>query len=410
MRIAYIAPYQGPALVGRRPIVGNLSLAGRVKMERIAELLQRNSHDVEILSQGEVIEHQPKVYPGFSDPTPFHAKIPVYYSSAFPVRFLNGLWSSLSLLRIFKVRHRIAPYDVVLIYNLKPPQVICARYAMRRLCLPVILEYEDDVFVNVSGEPDSGFTSRFYLSAAKRLLPSVSGCMGVSPRLLSQTPSSIPKFLLRGVVGDEVLSAKKQANGSRKNWIVFSGTHYRAYGLEQLIRAWGMVDRSGWELHIAGHGELTATLERMARGNKGIIFHGLLNRQENARFLCSAKIGINPHDLSETPGNVFAFKIIEYLAAGLHVISTPMGTLEPGIENGISYMPDNKSETIALALKQVIEGRCYDCTAAHAVLQAYGPDAVSYLLDRLLKQVMDLRAGRDGADVVNETRVSSGNR
>jgi Glycosyl transferases group 1/Glycosyl transferase 4-like domain len=407
MRIAYIAPYQGPALVKRRPIVRNLSLAGRVKMERIAELLQENSHDVEILSQGEVIERQPKVYPGFSDPTPFHEKIPVYYSSALPVRFLNGLWSSLSLLRIFKARHRIAPYDVVLIYNLKPPQVTCARYAMRRLCLPVILEYEDDAFVSVSGKPASGFTSRFYRSAAKRLLPSVSGCMGVSPRLLSQTPSSIPKFLLRGVVGVEIVNAKTQTNNSRQNWIVFSGTHYRAYGLEQLIRAWGMVDLSGWELHIAGHGELTATLERMARGNKSIVFHGLLNREQNARFLCSAKIGINPHDLSETPGSVFAFKIIEYLAADDHVISTPMGPLEPGIESGITYMPDNKAETIAATLKQVIEGRCYERTAAHEALQTYGPEAVSRSLDRLLKQVMALRVERDGADVANETRVAS---
>jgi Glycosyl transferases group 1/Glycosyl transferase 4-like domain len=391
MRIAYIAPYQGPALVKRRPIIKNLSLAGRVKTERIAELLQRSSHDVEILSQGEVIEHQFKVYPRFSEPAPFHANIPVYYSSAFPVRFLNGLWSSLSLLWIFKARHRIAPYDVVLIYNLKPPQVICARYAMRRLSLPVILEYEDGAFVDHKAKRDGRFTGAFYLYLAKRLLPSVAGCMAVSPHLLSQTPSSIPKFLLQGVVGDEILNAKRQANSSRKNWIVFSGTHYRAYGLEQLIRAWGMVDLPGWELHIAGDGEMTAALQRMAEGNKTIMFHGLLNREENARFLCSAKIGINPHDILRTSGNVFAFKIIEYLAADDHVISTPMGALEPEIESGITYMPDNKAETIAATLKQVIQGRCYERTAAQAALQTYGPEAVLRSLDRLVQQVMNKR-------------------
>jgi glycosyltransferase involved in cell wall biosynthesis len=407
MRIAYIAPYQGLALVKRRPIVRNLSLAGRVKVERIAELLKRSSHDVEILSQGEVIEGRFKVYPWFADPEPFHKKIPVYYSSAFPVRLLNGLWSSLDTLRIFRARHRISPYDVVLVYNLKPPQVICAWYAIRRLHLPVILEYEDDGFLDRAGKRDSGSTAGFYLSLAKRLLGSVSGCVAVSPHLLSQVPSSRPKLLLRGVVGDEIENATKQANGSRKNWIVFSGTLFRTKGLEQLIKAWDMVGPPDWELHIAGHGEMASALERMAQSNKSIVFHGLLNREQNARFLCSAKIGINPHDLSETPGNVFAFKIIEYLAAGAHVITTPMGTLEPEIESGITYLPDNKAETIAATLKEVIQCRSYERTAAHAALQTYGPEAVSRSLARLLSRVMALRAERDGADLANETRVSS---
>jgi glycosyltransferase involved in cell wall biosynthesis len=213
--------------------------------------------------------------------------------------------------------------------------------------------------------------------------------MAVSPRLLAQAPSSIPKLLLRGVVGDEITNATKQANGSRKNWIVFSGTHYRNYGLEQLIQAWRMVELPGWELHIAGHGEITTALQRVAQGSNSIVFHGLLNRQENARLLCSAKIGINPHDLSENPGHIFAFKIIEYLAAGTHVISTPMGTVEPEIESGMTYMPDNKTETIAAAVKQVIQDRCYERTAAQAALQTYGPAAVSKSLNSVLSQVVN---------------------
>src|SRR6266436_9708753 len=113
MRIAYIAPYQGLGLVKDRPTLRNISLGGRMKIELIAELLQTTSHTIEILSQGEVIERELKFYPGFQEPEPFHPNIPIYYSSAFPVRFLNGFSSSLSTLRIFKTRHRVSPYDVV---------------------------------------------------------------------------------------------------------------------------------------------------------------------------------------------------------------------------------------------------------------------------------------------------------
>jgi glycosyltransferase involved in cell wall biosynthesis len=391
MRIAYIAPYQGPELVKRRPVGRNLSLAARVKVEVIAELLRRRSHDVEIFSQGEVIERALRFYPGFCESEPFHPGIPVHYGSALPVRFLNAIWSSIDTVRLFEKRHRANPFDAVIIYNLKLAQIRCAKRAALRLGLPVVLEYEDDVFVDVLGRPEDGFKIRRHLSAVREIFNLVSGGSGVTPHLLTQLPSSIPKILLRGVVSGEIANATKPAIATRKNWVVFSGTLSRTKGLEPLIKAWDMVGPPDWELHIAGEGELGDRLRKMAASSRGIVFDGLLDRNENARLLCSAKIGINPHDLSRTPGNCFAFKIIEYLAAGMHVITTPMGPLEPELERGITYIADNKPETIASALKQVIENRSYQRTAAEAALRTYGPDAVAESLEVLLRQVVNGR-------------------
>jgi glycosyltransferase involved in cell wall biosynthesis len=112
-----------------------------------------------------------------------------------------------------------------------------------------------------------------------------------------------------------------------------------------------------------------------------------VSRDELVRLMCSARICINPHAVSETPGNVFAFKIVEYLAAGAHVITTPMGALEQELEAGITYMPDNSPETIAATLRRVIRERRYERTALGAARQTYGPVAVSRLLDTLLTQV-----------------------
>jgi glycosyltransferase involved in cell wall biosynthesis len=389
MRVAYIAPYQGPALEQRRPIVWNLSLAGRVKVEMIAELLRRKGHEVEILSQGEIIRHKLKFYPGFSDPMSFHPEIPVYYSSALPVKHLNGLWSGLSLLRAFKKRHQVTPYDAVMIYNFKVPQLICAKYASRKLRIPVVLEYEDDAFVSLWGEEEEGgLRVRSFQKMVKEIFGLVSAATAVSPYLRGQLPCSIPKLLLPGVVSKEVANSPKLAPEARRNWVAFSGTLFRSKGLEQLITAWGMVGPSDWELHIAGDGELRDPLRQLAAASRGIVFDGLLNRRENAHLLSLAKIGINPHDLSATPGNVFAFKIIEYLAAGNHVITTPMGPLDPELEKGITYIPDNRPETIAASLKQVIETHSYKRTAVEAALAAYGPDAVAKSLDELFQKVV----------------------
>jgi len=394
MRIAYIAPYQGPALLRQRSIIDNLTLAGRVKIELIVELLRGKSHEFEIISDGEVDSYKPRFYPSLEEKELFDPNVPVYYASALPVRLISGFWSSLRTLSLFKARHRCRPYDLVIIYNLKRPHITCARYAKQHLQLPVILEYEDDSFVDVAGREAEGFIAKYHRNQCRQALKAMSGCMAVSPYLLSQLPPAVPKLLLRGVVSRALINENHRTEASRNNWVVFSGTHEGTQGLEQMIRAWGMLALKDWELHIAGRGPITPALERLAENIPNIAFHGLLNRDKNARLLCAAKIGMNAQDVTKTPGNVFAFKIIEYLAAGLHVITTPRGALEPELEAGISYIADNSAETISAGLRKVIAGGLYERRARESAIQAYGSTAISEALNTLMSQAVEFNASK----------------
>ena len=220
------------------------------------------------------------------------------------------------------------------------------------------------------------------------MLDAAAGCIGASPFLLSRFKMRPPSMLLRGVVSTQVMEAGHRQL-SRPNRVVFSGTLFRSKGLVPLIKAWKLCGLKGWELHIAGDGELAIKLrDRLARDDRSIVFHGLLGREANAALLGTAAIGINPHDVSATPGNVFAFKIIEYLAAGAHVVTTPMGDLEPELEGGITYVQDNEPETIAAALRRVVAEREFERRATGAAQQIYGPRAVGKALDRLVKEAM----------------------
>jgi glycosyltransferase involved in cell wall biosynthesis len=339
-----------------------------------------------VISQGEVSENEFKFYPSLSESERFHRDIPIYYASALPIRRLNGLWSSLQTLQLFKARHRAAPFNLVVIFNLKEPQVTCAKYAILRLGLPVILEYEDDRFVDVEGELTRGIFSRIRDRSCKEVLKMVSGCIAVSPELLSQVPGSAPKMLLRGVAGHDIIEANKQANGAKRNWVLFSGTHIENNGVAQLIDAWRLAPIAGWELHITGKGVLTDSLREMAKNVPGVTFHGLVSRQELVKLMCSARICVNPYVLSRKPGNLFAFKVIEYLSAGAHCVTTPMGSLEQGIEHGVTYLLDNAPATIAATLKKVIEERHYERSVAGVVQEVYGATAVAKRLDQFLKQ------------------------
>ncbi|MGB2713794.1 MAG: glycosyltransferase [Vicinamibacterales bacterium] len=363
-------------------------MSATLKIQLISSLLSTRSHEVELISQGEVVETGFKFYASSTEQELFHPDIRVFYASVLPVRRLNGVWSNRRLLGLFKTRHRERPFDLVIIYNLKGAQISCADYAIRRLGLPVVLEYEDDKFVNVQGQTVDSFSLRRGRRQAKLLFEQLSGCVAVSPYLLAQVPSGIPSLLLRGVVGDDLIAAAGGWRGEKKNIVLFSGTHIESNGIAELIDGWREVGLRGWELHITGHGQLTDALRQQASHVGSITFHGLVSRTSLVSLLSSSKICINPHYVSRTPGNVFAFKIVEYLAAGAHVITTPMGALESDLEAGITYMPDNTPRTIAATLRRVVDAREYERTAAAAAQRAYGPAAVSDSLDALLNRVL----------------------
>lgn len=390
MRIAYVAPYQGAEVIRRRPSVGNLALAGNLKIELVAELLASKGHEVEILSQGECGERSARYFPAFEEVTGGLRPLPVYYASALPVRFITGYWSASGLLSIFKARHAARPFDAVIIYNLKVPQVAVAFHAARQLGLPTIVEFEDDSFVDIIGKgTTAGLRARWLRERELKVLEEATASICVSPHLQTRFRDGTPSMLLRGVISDQVTEhAARSPIAQRKNIVAFSGTFTPYKGLVQLVEAWKSLDLPGWELHIAGDGSIAADLRERARDARGIEFRGLLNRYENAAFLAECKIGINPHDVSAVPGNVFAFKIIEYLAAGLHVISTPMGPVEPELEAGITYIDDNAAGSVAQGLSDVIGSQSYQRLAAEAAVRLYGGDAVASALDKLLRGVV----------------------
>jgi glycosyltransferase involved in cell wall biosynthesis len=387
MRIAYLAPYKGTALTERRPGLRNLSLSNKVKIELVSQALRAGGHHLEIISQGEVDRYKHKYYPGFQEPTSFDPEIPIHYVSSLPIRYVNGFWCGWQTVRLFQTLHRRLPFDLVIIFNMKPGHVACASHAARRLGLPVILEYEDDSFVDIVGRSAGDFRARRQRNACQRTLQIVSGGIAVSPHLLSQFRPEIPKLLLRGAVGKDIGGGNDQPREEKKNWIVYSGTHIETNGVAQLIEGYRRMNKAGWELHITGHGEKTEELKKLAAPISGVVFHGLVSRKELVALLRSARICVNPQVLSTIPGNVFPFKIIEYLAAGAHVVSTPLGSMENEIERAITYMPDNDPATIAATLERVIQNGDWKKTSAQQVWAVYGPDAVSQSLHAFLEQV-----------------------
>jgi hypothetical protein len=64
------------------------------------------------------------------------------------------------------------------------------------------------------------------------------------------------------------------------------------------------------------------------------------------------------------------------------------------LEAGITYLPDNRMETIAAGLRELIISKGYERNATRAARETYGPKAVASALDLFLKKVKQAARSR----------------
>lgn len=100
---------------------------------------------------------------------------------------------------------------------------------------------------------------------------------------------------------------------------------------------------SGVELHLAGPisegGGNSATLvSELIRD--GAIYHGLLSLEDLAKLYWTCSVGLIPYEINAYTEGVNPLKTFEYLAAGLHVVSTAVPAVQ-AMRGHVSVVPDS---------------------------------------------------------------------
>ncbi len=113
--------------------------------------------------------------------------------------------------------------------------------------------------------------------------------------------------------------------------------------------------------------------------NSSVDLPGYLSREETVRRMCAADIGIcpmsdNPFDRSRLP-----MKILEYMAAGLCIVSAPIGEVPNIIQhgkNGWFYRPDDMEDFAQAILTLASQPELVQRLSNQALQDAriYGPD------------------------------------
>ena len=141
---------------------------------------------------------------------------------------------------------------------------------------------------------------------------------------------------------------------------LFLGTTYGFSGLVNLVRRMPqLLDRiPSLKLMVVGAGEQDielATLVAELRLTSHVILTGMVAYTEVPRYLSLAKLALNPFELNDITRDIIPIKILQYQAAGLPVLSTPLPDLARKHRAGVSGVEYSSSDDPDAFLRRMIE-------------------------------------------------------
>lgn len=241
---------------------------------------------------------------------------------AFPIRYVFKEVSFLkSIFACRKVlKEQLAYADVAFAYNSLYAWFVlpylCRK--MRKISVLILADYSGP-------EACQGIIRKAYAWMMKRNIQKYDIVVGLSERTKRYLKKKQRFICSEGGVDETFYEefATLPERDSKKKIFMYAGLLERVTGIELLLEAFRLTEKTDWELWVSGKGSLDSIIESEAAKDKRIKFLGFLKYSEYIDYLKQADILVNPRDmfLPENQNN-FPSKIIEYLATGKGIVST----------------------------------------------------------------------------------------
>lgn len=281
----------------------------------------------------------------------------------YPVRPLGKL---LNLFEVGAVAKEIAQDGeptLIWVYNAYVFEALLARALKRRFSIPLVFEFEDWAMARRKWHPKS-LTD---LLAWRYVLPEPDLCLAVNRSLLKRERrrSGCDAQLCPGVVSGGLIDAcirQPAFSDTRRHQVVvgYFGTLSTEKGAEWLL---DMVEHMGdhFVFHVSGNGPLAKEFETLSARRHNFYYHGQVDEDTLYDLMANCDVLLNPHKPIEAMGDgVFPFKVIEYVASGRLVISTPLpdANLAAAFKS-IVFVEHDKASIVSVlnAARQIYEHR-----------------------------------------------------
>ena len=255
--------------------------------------------------------------------------VEVRYPATFPVRPLGGLLNSARAPRLAdRVLEDFVP-DQIISYNTSVFESLASLRIRRRTGAPIILQVED---LPLSRRREYGNLKPWLDQQCwSPMIRAASAFTAVNESILATLPAAKPKRLLPGIIADALTHASERRSppfSVSPRTLGYFGALSCEKGVDVLFDVASSL-RGDWCLRVAGSGPLGGEFARLARERpKRVKFLGNLGDQPLYDALCSCDATVVPRERITGDGaGVFPFKVLEYLVAGTHIISTPLPSI-----------------------------------------------------------------------------------
>ena len=171
-------------------------------------------------------------------------------------------------------------------------------------------------------------------------------------------PLDLSKFITSHEVGKEIRDSLNIPKGSKV--ILFMGSFFHFSGLPEVIDSLSSLSSKDTYLVLVGMGEQDKQLRQQVRDldlEDKVIFTGRVAFSELNKYFSAADVAINPFHPSAVSHTALPNKVLQYMAAGLPVVSTRLKGLEATFgdtNKGLVFV--EKSKDVIGAAMDLIEG------------------------------------------------------
>lgn len=164
-------------------------------------------------------------------------------------------------------------------------------------------------------------------------------------------------------------------NCNKQKIVAYSGILSSQYNVDNLLKAFDMIDSDEYELWLFGDGELKEEIMQKSKVNKNIKYFGYIDNNSLKKELNKATLLINPRqNAGEYTKYSFPSKIIEYLTLQKPVVGYKLDGIPNEYDDYIFYIENNSIEALRNKIIEICE---------------YSKSDLKYIGARNLKFILD---------------------
>jgi len=253
---------------------------------------------------------------------------------------------------------------VILIYGTNPLNSIPA-FIIRRIHGVPVVAYVTEIDSLRLFDADrivSRIKNKIYISLSKSVERSFDGYLLLSGHMGEKIETADkPVQIMEGMVSakhplvKEDLSEESAAYRDADE-IIYAGTLNRRYGIENLVRAFLLLEDQKHKLVIYGRGDYQSELEKICEEHPHVIYRGAKTNEEVVEAEKNAKLLINPRPSDEMFTRFsFPSKILEYMTTGTPCLITRLEGIPLEYYDFCYAFMDESIEGMANTLKLVLD-------------------------------------------------------